>query len=94
MGEPRPIGDLVGGSLGSRRLRDAVRLGRLRLVWEEIVGPSLARRTRVTGLRGRTLVIEVGDPSALEPLREMLGRIVERLCEKTAGEVEGIELPR
>ncbi|HUT98766.1 MAG TPA: DUF721 domain-containing protein [bacterium] len=94
MGDPRPIGELIGGSLGSRRMREAVRLGRLRLVWEEIVGPSLARRTRVKGLRGRTLVIEVADPAALEPLREMLGRIVERLCEKTGGEVEGVELPR
>ncbi|MCX7021184.1 MAG: DUF721 domain-containing protein [bacterium] len=94
MGEPRRIGDLVGGSLGSRRLREAVRLGRLRLVWEEIVGASLARRTRVKGLRGRTLVIEVNDPAALEPLRESVDRIGERLREKTGGEVEGIELPR
>jgi len=94
MGEPRPIGELVGGSLGSRQLREAVRLGRLRLVWEEIVGPSLARRTRVWGLRGRTLVVEVTDPAALEPLREISTRIVERLCEKTGGEVNGVELPR
>jgi|GEM_PF-4029536 len=93
MGDPRLIGELVGGSLGTRRLRDAVHLGRLRLVWEEVVGSSLARRTRVRGLRGRTLLVEVGDPAALEPLREIADRIGERLSEKTGGEVEGIELP-
>jgi len=94
MGEPRPIGELVGKSLGTRRLRDAVHLGRLRLMWEEVVGSSLARRTRVRGLRGRTLLIEVGDPAALGPLREIAERVGERLREKTGGEVEGIELPR
>jgi len=94
MGEPRPIGDLIGGSLGSRRLREAVRLGRLRLVWEEVVGSSLARRTRVRGLRGRTLLIEVGDPAALGPLREIADRVGERLSQKTGGEVDGVELPR
>jgi predicted nucleic acid-binding Zn ribbon protein len=94
MGEPRPIGELVGRILGSRRLRDAVHLGRLRLVWEEVVGPSLARRTRVEGLRGGTLVVAVSDPEALETLREVSGRIGERLRAKTGGEVKGVALPR
>jgi hypothetical protein len=93
MGEPRPVGELIGGSLGSKRLRDAVRLARLRLVWEGIVGTSLARRTRVVELRGSTLVIGVADPPALEPLREERPEIEKRLRERTDNAVRGIELP-
>ncbi|MCK4593908.1 DUF721 domain-containing protein [bacterium] len=92
MGEPKPIGELIGKHLASKRMREALRLARVRLHWENTVGPSLARRSQVVELRGSTAVIKLTDPAALDPLREKKPEIEERLRTQTSGEVKQISL--
>ena len=92
MGEPKPVGELIGKHLASKRMREALRLARVRLHWENTVGSSLARRTRVVKLRGSTVVIQITDPAALDPLREKKTEIEEKLRTQTSGEVREINL--
>jgi len=73
---------LVGDVLQRIRPREA-RLSSLRMVFEAVVGPTLAAESRVTELAGTRLVVAVRTESALADLRSherfLLATIAERV---------------
>jgi len=56
-GRPAPIGDVIRGLLGERRLRGGVSLGRLVRVWGSVVGDPLGRVTAPASLEEGTLLV-------------------------------------
>ena len=77
---PRPIGESI----------EALRPGStahatLAARWEEVVGASLAARTRPEKLAGGTLVIAVDDPAVATALRYEEPMLLQR-CAETVGE--------
>ncbi|WP_448582264.1 DUF721 domain-containing protein [Thermaurantiacus sp.] len=90
-GQPRPVGDLLGGAGARAFRRFGFAQGQLVARWRDIVGPSLARWSVPESLRpargrgaseGATLVVRVEGPFALqlqhaEPvIRERCNRIL------------------
>ncbi len=82
--KPKPISGLVGqvlADLGLEAAQDAFRIGE---VWEEAVGPDVARHCRPVAVRGKVLEAEVDSSvwcqqlqmereQLLEALRRVLG---------------------
>jgi len=83
-GKPTAIGSVVGQVLGDLGLDAAVSVVRIGEMWEEVVGPEIARHCRPVALRGRVLEAEVDSsvwcqqlqmerPRLLRALRGALG---------------------
>jgi predicted nucleic acid-binding Zn ribbon protein len=56
--EPSALGEVVAGVLRERPFAAGVSVGRLRLVWADVVGPRLAEESTPARLEGGTLVVE------------------------------------
>ena len=73
---PRKIGDAI------ERLRPgSTALATLQASWSEVVGASLAARTRAHKLAGGTLVIAVDDPAVATALRYEEATLLTRCAE-------------
>ncbi len=66
--EPTAVGDLIAGVVAQAGLRKQGRLEQLQPVWEEAVGRQQASRTRLVGLRGGLLTVEVASAGLAQEL--------------------------
>ncbi len=82
---PRPQGvsallaSVFGGKPAARLLREIA----IWQVWDEVVGPQVARRARPTAIRDGVLTVTVASGPWLQQLTFLKGEIITRLNEKT-----------
>ncbi len=63
----------------------------LRAVWEDVVGPAIARAARPSALRGSTLVVSVESARWAKELEGRERELCERLAEKLGTAVARLE---
>ena len=78
---PQRVGDVLGGFLEGKGLREAVRRAEIVDEWEERVGEAIARVTRAQGVRETALIVEVKSSAWLMELDLMKGEILKRVNE-------------
>ncbi len=91
MKQPRALGEFIDAALATERLRRAVLLERLRLVWPELVGGAVAQRTRL-GLSGSDLVVACGDDACRELLETGRADLQRRLRKLSSGALKNLRL--
>lgn len=88
---PARVGSLVDGTLDRLGIRDRVEKAKTAGRWEEIVGPHIAKVTRVSRVRGGTLFVEVAGAAWMTELGMMRRTLLERLNEdRDRGRIERI----
>ncbi len=78
---PQRVGELLGGFLQKRGLREAVTRAEVVEDWDERVGETIGRVTRAQGVRDSTLIVEVRSSPWLMELNLMKEEILERVNE-------------
>ena len=76
---PEPVGGLIGGVIRSAGLEAGVRNATTLLEWETRVGARVAEVTRVQGVEGRTVYVDVRSSAWLHELTFMRRKILEQL---------------
>ncbi len=74
-----PVSGLIGGVIRSAGLEAGVRSATTLLEWETRVGPRVAEVTRVQGVEGRTVYVDVRSSPWLHELTFMRRKILEQL---------------
>jgi len=92
MNEPVPISKSLDGVVRSLRGPSRKAVSGLFGKWVEAVGPHVADHVRPLKLDARVLVVEVDDPAWATQVRFLTPRIVERLREVAAVEVDRVEV--
>jgi predicted nucleic acid-binding Zn ribbon protein len=89
---PKPLAQVFreGKGVFAKRAQGLVRLYRLQLEWEKIVGAELARRTRPKEFRGKTLTIAVESPVWAQHLSFMREKILDLLSGRLHETVENL----
>ncbi len=64
----RPVGDIIRALIRRKRFYEKGKFGPLAEAWAELVGESIARRTRVRDFADGTLTVEVDSPALLHEL--------------------------
>lgn len=57
------LGDSISGVLKAYGLFESVQLHQAVVIWEEIVGPSVAKHIRAVEVKGRTLLVKTDNPA-------------------------------
>ena len=74
-----PLGALLGQVLGACRKNPDLALHRVWDIWDEALGPQIARNARPTAFKGRLLLVSVSSSAWLQQLRfqkaEMIARV-------------------
>ncbi len=78
-GSPQPIGGLIGTVIRRAGLEAGLRNATTLLEWESRVGPQVAEVTRVQGVEGRTVFVDVRSSAWLHELTFMRRKILEQL---------------
>ncbi len=77
--QPEPVGGVLAELLDRMGIRERVERSATAARWERVAGPHIARITRLGGIQGRTVFIEVNGAAWLTELnmmrRELLGRL-------------------
>ena len=76
---PERVGDLLGGFLKKKGLREALERAGAAEEWEERVGEAIGKVTRARGVRDDTLFVEVKSSAWLMELNLMKGEILARV---------------
>ncbi len=66
--EARPIGEIARALLRRKKFHEKGKYGALVDAWADLVGESIAARTRIRAFRGGELVVEVGSSVLLHEL--------------------------
>lgn len=74
--------DVLASALSGRHL---MRLGSIRRIYPDIVGPGLAAVSSIKAERGRTLFIAATNAQVVRSLRELEGFIVKTVAERVDG---------
>ncbi|MHC4932067.1 MAG: DciA family protein [Planctomycetota bacterium] len=82
--EPSPLKEVLPGVLRGLKPSKASPVGRVRAVWDEVVGPEAASRTHVASLESGILQVQVSSAALKHHLstfqaEEVLRRLRERL---------------
>ena len=83
---PRRVGDVLGGFLEKKGLREGVLRSEAVEEWDGRVGEAIAQVTRAQGVRDRTLIVEVKSSAWLMELNLMREDILQRVNEGRAKE--------
>ena len=90
-GGPQRVGDVLGGFLEKKGLREPVLRAEAVDEWDQRVGEAIARVTRAQGVRDLTLIVEVKSSAWLMELNFMKEDILRRVNEgRTEGTIEKI----
>jgi predicted nucleic acid-binding Zn ribbon protein len=76
---PTKVGDVLGDVLRKHGVDKHVRRAGVTDLWPEIVGEKLARVTRVKGVDGDALVVEVRSSAWLSELSMLKGEVLARV---------------
>lgn len=81
------VGALLSGLLHQRGFDGKLREYEAWRVWDEVVGPQIARRARPSRIREGVLEVRVDQPVWMQQLQLMKPKILARLNERLGGEV-------
>lgn len=88
---PQPVGGVLAELLDRMGIRERVERSATAARWERVVGPHIARVTRVGGIKGRTVFIEVAGAAWMTELNMMRRKLLNRLNrDRTRGRIERI----
>jgi len=88
---PERVGSMLDGLFERIGIRERVEKARTASRWDEIVGPHIAKVTRVGGVRGGTLFVEVDGAAWMTELDMMRRTVLVRLNEdRERGRIERI----
>ncbi|GFE57784.1 DciA family protein [Geobacter sp. AOG1] len=78
---PRPlaVADLIGTALHGKPAEKRLQEGKIWLVWEEVVGPTIAAQARPTGFRDGVLTVTVASSPWMQQLTFLKRDITARL---------------
>lgn len=76
---PQRVGDLLGGFLEKKGLREALKRVEAADEWEERVGEAIGRVTRARGVKDETLFVEVKSSAWLMELNLMKEEILAKV---------------
>jgi predicted nucleic acid-binding Zn ribbon protein len=79
--KPQRVGSLLDGLFERIGIRERVERAKTASRWSEIVGPHIAKVTRVGGVRGGTLFVEVDGAAWMTELDMMRRKMLSRLNE-------------
>lgn len=84
------LGEILETSPPRLGVKQALRQHKLALIWPQLVGEAIASASRVSGVRGKTLWVEVQDPVWLQELHFLQDRVLANLH----GHPEGKEITK
>ena len=88
---PEPVGGVLAELLERLGIRERVERSATAARWERVVGPHIARVTRVGGIKGGTVFIEVAGAAWMTELNMMRRKLLGRLNRgRTRGRIERI----
>lgn len=88
---PQPVGGVLAELLDRMGIRERVERSATAARWERVAGPHIARVTKVGGIKGGTLFIEVAGAAWMTELNMMRRRLLDRLNEdRTRGRIDRI----
>ena len=88
---PQRVGTMLDGLFERIGIRERVERARTASRWSDIVGPHIAKVTRVGGIRGGTLFVEVDGAAWMTELDMMRRTMLSRLNEdRERGRIERI----
>ncbi|MCY3598371.1 MAG: DUF721 domain-containing protein [Gemmatimonadetes bacterium] len=88
---PEPVGGVLAELLDRLGIRERVERSATAARWEQVVGPHIARVTRVGGIKGGTVFIEVAGAAWMTELNMMRRRLLGRLNrDRARGRIERI----
>lgn len=88
---PEPVGGVLAELLDRMGIRERVERSATAARWERVVGPHIARVTRVGGVKGGTVFIEVAGAAWMTELNMMRRKLLGRLNgDRTRGRLERI----
>lgn len=88
---PEPVGGVLAELLDRMGIRERVERSATAARWERVVGPHIARVTRVGGIKGGTVFIEVAGAAWMTELNMMRRKLLSRLNrDRTRGRLERI----
>lgn len=70
------LGEILRRKAGNLGIEPAVHLVEIRQAWESIVGPALARESRVASFRGGVVVVAAAHPLVAQEIRMRRGEIL------------------
>ncbi|MFQ5894371.1 MAG: DUF721 domain-containing protein, partial [Nitrospinota bacterium] len=86
MKKPVPLGEVLRGLRRSAPWGARLGRGEVWRLWEEVVGPTVARVARPCDAEGGRLWVEVDGPAWLHELKLMEGTILKKLNSRLEGE--------
>ena len=88
---PEPIGGVLAELLDRMGIRERVERSATAARWEGVVGPHIGRVTKVGGIKGGTVFIEVAGAAWMTELNMMRRKLLSRLNrDRTRGRIERI----
>ncbi len=88
---PEPIGGVLAELLDRMGIRERVERSATAARWERVVGPHIGRVTKVGGIKGGTVFIEVAGAAWMTELNMMRRKLLSRLNrDRTRGRIERI----
>lgn len=88
---PEPVGGVLAELLDRMGIRERVERSATAARWERVVGPHIARVTKVGGIKGGTVFIEVAGAAWMTELNMMRRKLLSRLNrDRTRGRIERI----
>ena len=88
---PEPVGGVLAELLDRLGIRERVERSATAARWERVVGPHIARVTRVGGIKGGTVFIEVAGAAWMTELNMMRRKLLGRLNrDRARGRIERI----
>ncbi len=88
---PEPVGGVLAELLDRLGIRERVERSATAARWEWVVGPHIARVTRVGGIKGGTVFIEVAGAAWMTELNMMRRKLLGRLNrDRARGRIERI----
>lgn len=79
------LGEILRRKAGNLGIEPAVHLVEIRQAWESIVGPALARESRVASFQGGVVVIAAAHPLVAQEIRMRRGEILSAVGSRVGG---------
>lgn len=76
------LGKAISGLLKHYGLNEAVQLHRATILWEEVVGPTIAKHSWAIEVKGHTLLVKAGTPTWRNEIAFQKDEILQAINEK------------
>ena len=79
---PKSVGEVLKKALEKWELGPTLRRYEVAGAWEAIAGPSIAAKSRATGVQGDGLLVEVDHPAWVQELNLLKGRLLQKIAKE------------